>query len=83
MTIPEMKTIDGYPITDGMKVWDYDVKRGTTDLSKMTDEILGDSYRTPDPIGQYWFEVITDDGGKKLMSDTRVWLYHPFTKEKA
>lgn len=83
MTIPEMKTIDRHIITNGMVVWDYDLDIVTVDLSKMTDPILSQFYCEPDPIGQYWFDVKTESGHRKTMSDTRVWLYHPMTGEKA
>src|SRR5687768_16927604 len=69
-----IKTLDGYLIEHEMKVWDYDVERVIVDLSIL---------EAPDPLGQYWFYVMTMSGHRKLMSDTRVWLYHPHTRERA
>jgi hypothetical protein len=65
----EMKTADGVEITDGMRVWDYNLERGTVDLGRLDD--LG------------WFDVRTDDGGRSYMNAERVCVRHPFTRESA
>jgi hypothetical protein len=80
MTIPKMKTADGYLITDGMSVWDYDLERVTVDLARFN---ISNYMKEPDPLGQYWFDVKTESGDVKIMSDTRVCVIHPFTGEKA
>ena len=82
-SVPIMYTVDRQVITDGMRVWDYDLDRVTVDLSRMTDSVTGEFFREPDPMGQYWFDVRTESGGRKTMSDTRVVVRHPFTGEIA
>lgn len=64
-----MKTADGVEITDGMRVWDYNLDRGVVDLSRMgTDG---------------WFDVRTDTGGRSFMNAERICVRHPFTYEEA
>lgn len=64
-----MRTADGVEITDGLRVWDYNLRRGTVDLSRLgTDG---------------WFHVQTDEGGCSLMNAERVCVRHPFTRETA
>lgn len=64
-----MRTADGHEITDGMRVWDYNLDRGTVDLSRLDS--------------QGWFDVVTDDRGKSYMNAERVCVRHPFTGERA
>lgn len=64
-----MKTADGYEITNGMRVWDYNLRRGVVDLT------------TLDSDG--WFHVHNDGGGQSLMNWERVCVRHPFTREQA
>jgi hypothetical protein len=63
-----MTTADGVEITHGMRVWDYDLRKGTVDLSTLRDG---------------WFYVNGDNGGRSLMNAERVCVRHPFTKESA
>src|SRR5262245_39851174 len=61
-------TADGHTLTNGLKVWDYDLNRGTVMLTTMDS--------------QGWFYVQTDKG-RSLMNWERVCVRHPFTKEQA
>jgi hypothetical protein len=75
-----VKTLDGVEITCGLRVWDYDLQRG---VIAYDDDL---SVPDVDNSGQVWFYVDRDGPdmwGAKLMSDTRVWVRHPTTGEKA
>jgi hypothetical protein len=61
----DYKTADGVPLTDKMRVWDYNLETGTVDLS------------TIDSGG--WFDVHLDGGGTSYMNAERVCVAHPFT----
>lgn len=75
----EAQTLDGCRISDGLRVWDYDLDRVVIDLSRVFEEI-----NQNDGSVAYWFDVQrVDGGGRKLMSNTRVWRSHPFTGEAA
>lgn len=70
-------TLDHHVIQNGLRVWDYDLERGTINTKA--------NHQVPDVdnTGQVWFHVDRDNGGQKLMSDTRVWVHHPTTGERA
>jgi hypothetical protein len=70
-----MYTIDQRRIEDGMRVWDYDLVPVTIDLSAGLHQDHG--------MTNYWFDVRTDDGHLKTMSNDRVWLLHPTTGREA
>jgi hypothetical protein len=72
---PTMYTLDQRRIEDGMRVWDYDLTPVTIDLSRGVDQDYGAT--------NYWFDVRTDDGRRKTMSNDRVWLLHPTTGKEA
>jgi hypothetical protein len=76
-----VRTLDRTEVTNGLRVWDYDLQRGIVVFSNDASDPL----RLPDVdnIGQVWFYVEQDAGGRKLMSDTRVWVRHPTTGERA
>lgn len=65
-----MKTANGVEITDGLRVWDYNLDRGVVDLSSLGSD--------------GWFYVGLDDQrGRTLMNWERVTTRHPFTGELA
>lgn len=64
-----MVTSDGVTITDGMRVWDYNLRAGTVDLSRLDS--------------QGWFNVKTDNGDTSYMNAERVCVRHPFTGKAA
>jgi hypothetical protein len=76
-------TIDGVTITDGLRVWDYDLEPVQIDLN----------YREPfeetnqnDGSKELWFYVMPLDKVQphhKLMSAKRVRVNHPTTGKKA
>ena len=61
------KTANDVTITDGMTVWDNNLRRVTIDLSFSFEE-----------NGEFWFNT---SGG--MSSESRVSTVHPFTGEKA
>ena len=68
-------TLDGQPIVDGLRVWDYNLDIAIVDVpASRTD-------------GQYWdgwFEMRTEDGKRSSsMNGQRMWVYHPTTGRKA
>lgn len=69
MSTEAMSTADGIPIIDGMRVWDYNLRAGTVDLTRLDSD--------------GWFYVKTDDGGSSLMNAERVCVRHPFTGKAA
>lgn len=73
------ETADRVPVVVGLRVWDYDLKRGTvTELDYSFDG-------TPDgPLGIVaWHKVARDEGGTAMMDGSRIVTIHPFTGEKA
>lgn len=64
-----MKTADGVEITQGLRVWDYNLERGEVDLTHLDS--------------QGWFDVNVDSGGRSYMNAERVCTRHPFTGERA
>jgi hypothetical protein len=75
------RTIDGIPITKGLRVWDYDLRAGTV----VADEHDGD-HGFED---QHWYRVCRDlnedgtGGGYSIMDGTRMWVAHPTTGDRA
>lgn len=69
------RSIDGYDITEGMRVWDYNLDPGVVRLAERTMEYHD---------GDVWFEVVPDglDRGS-AMNGTRVWKLHPRTRQPA
>jgi hypothetical protein len=75
------KTIDGVTIVDGLRVWDYDLRRTTVDVK-------GTSWASEDSefhkYWEGWFEMKTTDGVRtSSMNGVRMWVRHPTTGEKA
>lgn len=76
---PVWTTLDGQPVTDGMRAWDYD-------LVPVTVRIAGTSADPADEFHKFWdgwFDVYTDAGGRKLMNAERLWVHHPTTGRRA
>ncbi len=71
-TDARFRTADGYPVTDGMAVWTYDLRPARV--------FFADTFRlTRLPhLWDGWFT--TTDG---LMNGERLCVRHPFTKEEA
>lgn len=74
-------TIDGAEITDGLVVWDYNLRRAVVDVA-------GTSWA--DPTSEYheywdgWFDMRTVNGGRSsTMNGQRMWVRHPTTGEEA
>jgi hypothetical protein len=74
------KTIDGEKIVDGLKVWDYDLRRATVDVK---------GTRQADPKNEFhqywdgWFEMKVNGRRSSTMNGERMWVRHPATGEKA
>lgn len=72
-------TLDGIEVKPGLRVWDYDLRRV---------EIVGTT-GTPDPVwdggGGYWWNTREIDTGKPgaMMNASRLWAWHPSTRERA
>lgn len=64
-------TIDGVEITEGMRVWNYDLRVS----------VVG----KPDPCyGEGWFDMRSPEGGRmSAMNGERMWFYHPRTGQPA
>jgi hypothetical protein len=92
------KTLDGVPITHGLPVWDYDLKRGYIDLGGCEPHDWQKCCCGRCPGGRtLWFKVVTevpptvDEIEAKeyyyprgsLMNSERVWRVHPFDKVEA
>lgn len=75
--IDGMRTADGVPIVDGMRVWDYNLDRGVVDLSEGRRRI---GYGLP---FTGWFDVRLDGGGRSWVDASRVATRHPMTREVA
>lgn len=71
------RTADGYPITDGMAVWDYNLERGYVRLA--------DAFEDGGPGGPVWFLVVPTPDARlgHSMNGERVCIRHPFTGESA
>lgn len=64
-----MLTANGVEITDGLKVWDYNLEHGVVDLTSLDSD--------------GWFYVTEDNGARFLMNSERVTTRHPYTGEIA
>lgn len=69
---------NGVDIVNGLRVWDYDLEPGTVVID-------ANEQSHPDyDFHKYWdgwFHVYTDDGRRKLMNGSRLWVRHPHTGE--
>lgn len=69
------RTLDGFEITDGMRVWDYDLRPGTVRLADRRHD-----YHS----GDVWFDVVPDGSTRgKSFNGTRTWKLHPTTRKPA
>lgn len=67
-------TIDGYEVTEGMRVWDYDLRRA----------VVGPPQKYGNPAEPTWYDMFTPEGGRSSMMDAkRMWVRHPSTGEAA
>lgn len=67
-------TIDGYPVTEGMSVWDYDLRR----------VVVGKPEKYGNPAEPTWYEMLRRDGSRSSSMDAkRMWRRHPSTHEEA
>jgi hypothetical protein len=76
------RTLDGHPIVQGMRVWDYDLNAGWIDLSGTEPHDWHKVHYQSDEKS-LWFDVIRDKGGRSMMNAQRVWVLHPFDRVKA
>lgn len=74
MTDTRFRTADGVEITDGLWVWDNDLRLGTVDFAKSRPE-----RETWDG----WFYVRHATTGWSLVNGERMATRHPFTGEVA
>jgi hypothetical protein len=79
--IQDQRTIDGHPITDGLWVWDYDLRRAQVNVKATT-------WADPDSeFHQYWdgWFYMNDAEGRpgSSMNGERMWVRHPRTGELA
>lgn len=78
------KTLDGYPIEQGLRVWDYDLQPGSIDLSDTESYDWQKCCCGRCPNGRtLWFHVDHGDGRRSLMNSERVWVIHPFDHTRA
>lgn len=71
----QMRTADGQPLTDGMRVWTNDLEAGTVDLSQLDFEWHNNETRWVP-----WFDVIVESRKRGVsQSDDRVAVRHPFS----
>ena len=75
----DFKTLDGKPLTHGMRVWDYDLRPCMVDLEGRID------YETNQNDGSVamWFDTHYENGRRNTMSHDRVWVLHPFDRVPA
>lgn len=65
-------TIDGYPVTQGMRVWDYDLRPA----------IVGEPNKYGNPSEPTWYEMTKLDGSRSSSMDAkRMWYRHPSTRK--
>lgn len=74
-------TLDGVEVVDGLRVWDYDLRRAVVDAKGTQDAHSESQYH------QYWdgfFEMRTPEGERSSsMTGDRMWTKHPTTGEPA
>jgi hypothetical protein len=77
-------TLDGVPVTHGLRVWDYDLRPGMVDLTHTKPSDWEPSSMYPGRT-TLWFRVIGPQQGPRgsLMNAERCWVKHPFTGERA
>jgi len=70
-------TADNVPVTEGLRVWDYDLRPGT--VTEVDHSFQG----TPDgPLGIVaWHIVVSDEGGSGMFDGSRMCTTHPSTGE--
>lgn len=67
-------TIDGFPVQEGMRVWDYDIRRA----------IVGKPEPSGHPDEPTWYSMTDIDGRRSSSMDAkRMWKRHPATGEEA
>ena len=71
-------TIDGVPVTRGLRVWDYDLNLGT-----VTGVTHVEPLREGQTVATVWFQVTRDKGGASMMDGSRLWTRDPSTGEPA
>lgn len=73
--LSELRTIDGFPLEDGMLAWDYDLEPVRVDFSTAKPEYAD---------GDQWFycDRILKPGSRSLMNSTRLWVRHPSTGKR-
>jgi hypothetical protein len=71
-TDPRFRTADRALITNGLLVWDYDLKPGVVWL---------DEYRLSREYWDGWFDVIGASGYTDIMNGERLALRHPTTRD--
>lgn len=70
------QTLDGAEISDGLYVWDYDLRRAVVDVTA--------TFKYGDEFWDGWFEMRSPDGGRSsTMNGERMWVRHPHTGEPA
>lgn len=69
---PRFRMATGELITDGVRVWDNDLRSGTVSFA------LSGVDR---PHWDGWFYTLTDNGGRGLSNGERMTTRHPFTRE--
>lgn len=71
---PRFRTANGVQITDGLRVWDYDLKSGSVDFAETAR--FGRSY------WDGWFRVRVDGAERtSMMNGERITTRHPFTRD--
>jgi hypothetical protein len=84
MEATQERTLDGVPITQGLRVWDYDLRAGTIDLSDTRPFDWQKCCCGRCPQGRtLWFHVNHENGGRSLMNSERCWVRHPHTRQEA
>ena len=74
-------SLDGFPIKEGLIVWDYDLVRGEIDLSpwmhSLEKEFEWDGWFYVHPINDQGERINPERKAGKLMNAERVWVMHP------
>jgi hypothetical protein len=67
-------TIDNHPVTEGMRVWDYDLRPA----------VVGQPIRNGHPNEPTWYEMTSATTGLRSssMDAKRMWAKHPTTGER-